>query len=298
MKHAYLITAHTNFRILNLLFEALDDPDNDFYLLFDKKLKLSDEEIIRYQPEYSKIFTLPRAEINWGGYSLIDAELSLIKAALQNGYDYYHYMQGSDFPIKSKEEILSFFERNKGQEFIDFKPDFYQLAHFRCDYYHPFADNRLCRTQKWLRYLDYGVAYAQKAVGFRRGKEALYFGSTLFSITHGFAQYVVRQESSIKKRFRKTIAADEVFLQTLLMESDFKNNSFRFGQPYSNCYLVDWSRNNGNSPYTFVTEDYRELITSDPFLLFARKFNEEEDFHIIELLFEHITKNEQYPRCI
>ena len=39
MKHAYLITAHKNFKILDLLLELLDDNDNDFYILIDKKLE-------------------------------------------------------------------------------------------------------------------------------------------------------------------------------------------------------------------------------------------------------------------
>lgn len=53
MKHAYLITAHTNFKILNLLLEVLDDDDNDFFILIDKKVKKDNGELIWYLPKRS-----------------------------------------------------------------------------------------------------------------------------------------------------------------------------------------------------------------------------------------------------
>ena len=73
MKHAYLITAHKNFRILNLLLEVLDDADNDFYILIDKKNKKKNSDLIWYSPRYSGLYMLPRIIINWAGYSQIDA---------------------------------------------------------------------------------------------------------------------------------------------------------------------------------------------------------------------------------
>ena len=81
MKHAYLITAHKNFKILDLLLELLDDNDNDFYILIDKKVEENNDELIHYLPRYSELNLLPRIMINWAGYSQINAELLLLKAA-------------------------------------------------------------------------------------------------------------------------------------------------------------------------------------------------------------------------
>ena len=285
MKHAYLITAHKNFKILNLLLEVLDDADNDFYILIDKKIKKDNDALIWYSPSQSGLYLLPRIKINWAGYSQIDAELLLLNAATPKLYDYYHYMQGSDFPIKNKREIAEFFERNKGFEFVDFNPSQYEFAHYKCDYYHLFTNCRYFRTNKLLRLLNHGFAKGQKLLRMRRGNEELYHGSALFSITHDFAMYILNEEPFIKKRYHMALAADEVFLQTLLMKSEFMDNVFRFEEPGANCYLIDWIRKSGNSPYTYIMSDYDKLIASEPHCLFARKFDEDVDYQIVEKLY-------------
>lgn len=289
MKHAYLITAHKNFKILDLLLKVLDDRNNDFYILFDEKVKKDNNELIRYSPRYSELIILPRVLINWAGYSQINAEYLLLKAATPKQYDYYHYMQGSDFPLKTKGEIAEFFENNKGFEFVDFNPSQYEFAHYKCDYYHPFTNCRYFRSNKLLRLMNHGIAKGQKLFGLRRGKEELYHGSALFSITHDFAIYVLENESYIQKRFNKALAADEVFLQTLLMNSDFRDRVYRFEEPGANCYLIDWDRRNGNSPHTYVFEDYDKLKSSETRFLFARKFDEKTDYQIIERIYQSIN---------
>ena len=285
MKHAYLIIVHTNFKILNLLLEVLDDADNDFYVLIDKKVMKDNDELIWYSPKHSGLFILPRLVIIWAGYSMIDAELLLLKAATPKKYDYYHYMQGSDFPIKSKSEIASFFDKNQGYEFVDFNSLNYEFAHYKCDYYHLFTNCRYFRTNKLINLLNHGFAKGQKILGLRRGQERLYHGSSLFSITHSFAMYILKEETYIKKRYHMTLAADEVFLQTLLMESEFKDRIYRFEESGANCYLIDWTKRNGNSPYTYILSDYDKLIESDSRFLYARKFDEEIDFQIVKKLF-------------
>ena len=289
MKHAYLITVHKNFKILNLLLESLDDKDNDFYILIDKKVKADNNEVIWYFPRFSKLCILPRVLINWGGYSQINAVYLLLKAATPKRYDYYHYMQGSDFLIKNKDEIAAFFEVNNGLEFVDFSPSQYEFAHYKCDYFHLFTNCRYFRKNKLLRLLNYGIVKVQQLIRINRTKEELYYGSALFSITHDFAIYVLENESYISMRFNMTLAADEVFLQTLLMNSDFKDRVFHFEESGANCYLIDWDRHNGNSPYTYVVEDYDKLKMSETRFLFARKFDEKTDYKIIERICQSIN---------
>ena len=296
MKHAYLITAHKNFKILNLLLEALDDADNDFYILIDKKIEKDNDALIWYSPSQSGLYLLPRIQINWAGYSQIDAELLLLNAATPKHYDYYHYMQGSDFPIKNKEEISAFFEKNKGFEFVEFNPSQYEFAHYKCDYYHLFSNCRYFRTNRVLRLLNHGFAKGQKLLGLRRGKEELYHGSALFSITHDFALYVLENKPLIQKCYGKALSADEVFLQTLLMDSEFKDHVFQFEEPGANCYLIDWTKRNGNSPYTYVSADFDKLVKSESRYLFARKFDEEVDFQIVEKLHYRATNKELLNR--
>lgn len=288
MKHAYLIVIHTNFKILNMLLETLDRKENDFYILIDKKVKIQDREIIRYTTKYSNVHLLPRVIVNWGGYSQINAVLLLLKEAAKNGYDYYHFMQGSDFPIKSADAINSFFEEHNGYEFVDFDPKNYEFAKVKCNYYHPFCNSRLFRICRPVRWISYTFAEIQRILRLGKDNQQLYNGSALFSITHRCAEFVISNEDYIQRRYSHSMSADEVFLQTLLMNSDFKDKIYCFEKKGSNCYLIDWQRKSGNSPYTFTSADFDMLVNSDEKFLFARKFSENVDFEVVQKLFRYL----------
>ncbi len=67
------------------------------------------------------------------------------------------------------------------------------------------------------------------------------------------------------------MCGDEIFLQTILWNSPFKENIYRFNDEYrSNLREVDWKRGN---PYVWgsSSEDFELLKNSDK--LFARKFS-------------------------
>ena len=113
MRHAMIMTVHTNFNILQKFVELFDDTRYDFYILVDKKTNTPNEEIIKQMPKHSKLVFLPRMNIYWAGYSQIDAYLRLIETSSEKNYDYYHFLQGSDFPLKTKEYVNDFFEKDK-----------------------------------------------------------------------------------------------------------------------------------------------------------------------------------------
>lgn len=286
MRHAYLITTHKNFRILDYLMELLDQKDTDFYILVDKKLNNTMKDLCNYIPKQSMIFELEPIEINWGGRSQIHAQLYLLEKAINGNYDYYHFMQGSDFPIKSKDEINDFFEKNNGFEFIDFEPLNYDFAKFKCDYYHFFVDNRFYRRSKILKFLNHASVKLQKMIGINRHDRELYHGSALSSLTHQCAKYIVNDKENIKRRYKHTLAADEVFLQTEIFNSDYFTKLYIYNNRYSNIRFIDWNRRNGSSPYTFKKEDLNLLLESKGYY-FARKFDESE-FEIIEELYKSL----------
>ena len=121
----------------------------------------------------------------------------------------------------------------------------------------------------------------QKKIGVNRIKKLeLEFakGGQWFSITHDAALYVLDSQKLINKIFRWTISADEIFLQTVIFNSEFKdsidNNTLRY---------IDWNR---GSPYTFREDDYDVLINSNCF--FARKFDINTDERIINLIYNYL----------
>ena len=118
MKHAYLILAHTEFEVLKLLVSCLDDPRNDIYVHFDKKVAVLPE----LQTRLAGLTVLDRRiDVRWGAPSMVEAELVLFEAALAQGpYQYYHLLSGVDLPLKSQDYIHDYFDRHAGEEFIGY----------------------------------------------------------------------------------------------------------------------------------------------------------------------------------
>jgi hypothetical protein len=85
----------------------------------------------------------------------------------------------------------------------------------------------------------------------KKSNETFHSGSTWFTITHSFAEYILAHQAWIEKTFLYGLACDEVFMQTLIMKSPFKSkiNHGNDGTT-QNLRYIDWKRRDKNSPYT------------------------------------------------
>lgn len=122
MKQAFLIIAHNQFNLLKTLVQLLSSDERcDVYVHIDKKSQipcwLSDTTGLG-----KNVFLLKkRVDNRWGDFSQIETELELFKSAYNHGpYTFYHLLSGVDLPIKPIGEILNFFEKHKGKEFVGF----------------------------------------------------------------------------------------------------------------------------------------------------------------------------------
>lgn len=71
------------------------------------------------------------------------------------------------------------------------------------------------------------------------------------------------------RRFRMTLAPDEIFLPTLVWASPFRRNIYDTADPTRGSQrLVDWER---GRPYVWQEADFDELMHAPA--LFARKFS-------------------------
>lgn len=280
MKHAILILAHKNFFRLKKLVEYLDDPDNDIYVHVDSSAVDFDKPYFDGACKFSRLFFVePRIKVNWGGYSGVRAELSLLECAVStDDYGYLHLLSGSDLPIKSQKFIHNFFEDNSGLEFVE-SHDMTGHTLMRCRYYTLFPEHSgfppaqfANNVFKWL--LRLCRIPMNRNVDFKGG-------SNWFSITGGFASYVCSQKEWVEKTFRHACMCDEAFLQTLLARSPFAANCAGRNMRY-----VDWSRreNGHRHPHTFTMEDWNSL--KDSGCLFARKFDDAVDAAVMDRITE------------
>ena len=287
MRHAYLIIAHNNPKILYAQVKILKDIDTDFYYHLDRRFDFDKNKLIELAGDSRCIF-LPSKKVQWGKYSQIDCELRLLESAIQGDYDYYHLISGVDMPIKTKIEIDNFFQKNNGKEFIHFdKKKVAQQVTDRIALYH-FCPGRKNYERK-LNGFFYKIQKLLKVNRLAGLEWEVQKGANWFSITRDLANYVVQNKKLIKKRFACSFCGDEVFLQTLVWNSEFKNNLYdqTFADDYHSCMrYIDWERGN---PYVFTKEDLQELIEVD--YLFARKFSSDaKNGEIVELLIDRLAK--------
>lgn len=292
MKHAYMIIAHNQFDLLKLLIKSLDHPQNDFFIHIDKKVKNFNFEEFKGITQHSNITFTERVSVQWGGFSQINTELILLKKAIQGNYDYYHLLSGIDLPIKPVNQILEFFEQNNGTEFMHFcKPEFCQSINTirRVKYYWPLQEI-FGRETGLYYYISKLSIKLQEVLHINRLKNQnlkIACGANWFSITHSLASYVLGNEDFIKKLCKQGICVDEIFLQTLVANSNFINNVYKLndeGDYISSIRYIDWERGN---PYTFCKDDFDDLINSE--CLFAREFNIQTEPEICYQIFGFVT---------
>ena len=286
--HAYMIIAHNQFELLAKLIQALDDERNDIFLHIDAKVKNFNFDFFSNLTRYSKIhFTNERLDVIWGDFSQVQCEMLLLKTAVQNEspdkpYSYFHLLSGVDLPIKSNDEIHRFFHENSGKEFIHYTD--YPVSESsinRIKYYHFFRK----KNNKINRFLAQIVLEGQKIIKINRLKNSelkVQKGCNWFSITGDLAKYVVANQDKYQNIFKYSYCGDEIFIQTIVENSEFKNNLFMPNcddDHFACARLIDWKRGN---PYVWRSEDY-ELIKTSP-CMFARKFDMNVDCEIIKLL--------------
>ena len=293
MKHAFLIIAHANWRQLGDLVAQLDDPMHDIYVHVDRRARGFDAEALRGRANRSAVFIYREYAVCWGDASQMYAPLFLMqRASAADEYDYYHILSGMDLPLKTNAELHAFFEAHPGCEFLSVraltpKKDAEKIRRARL--YHLLTRRR---TESALAVLlDRALIAAQIALGVNRlrgEKWQIMYGSNWASLTHDFVRCVCDHAEKLRRLFRWTNNADELYLQTIAYNCGFMD---RIYQPENgervNLRYTDWKRGNGKSPYTFRAEDYAMLRAN--INLFARKFSEGVDREIIDRILSDLN---------
>jgi hypothetical protein len=296
-RHAYLITAHDKPEQLKLLLSLLDDSNNDLYLHIDKKATSIHDNDLASVVKQASIQFVPRLDARWGSEVFIDAIASLLREAVQTEHAYYHLVSGVDLPLKPQEEICAFFAKHAGKEFVAFdqKSADRRVLVQRLGRY---SFRRPVKPLALSVYKRFEPVWnkLQSALGVNRLKRcSVVFqkGAVWFSITHTFALYVLEQFPHYRPYYKHSICADEVWLQTILVNSPFMERRFFSGwddELAATMRYVDWS-DGGRSPKVLVSEDYDTLISSGA--LFARKFDQAMDNVVIDRIAQSVRSHEK-----
>lgn len=288
-KEAILIMAHNNLNILKKTILLLDSEFFDIYIHIDKKSNININELRRICKK-SKIYVFKEFNIRWADYSQVECEIFLLNEAVKGKYSYYHLISGADMPLKKPKDIYDFFENSGNKEFIAFESKI--IPKIKLDwikYYYFFG--RISKNSKIIKILEFLSVLLQKIMRINRIKNTstIYLnGDNWFSITHNLALYVLTQQNKLESQYKYTKSPDEIFLQTIVYNSKYKENLYN--KEYDNSHeacmrKIDWSR---GRPYIYKIDDFNELVSSN--CMFARKFDENVDMEIVNKLYNYLTK--------
>ena len=276
MKHVAMIIAHENPNQIEVLTRVF--VDSGWFVVIHIDAIMPENEYLSLCQSLSSdsVKFIERKHISWGSYLLVETELRLLKAAISWEADYYHLFSGADLPIKPTPAFEEFITRHSGTEFVHIIPDWAKSIGIknRFSLYH-LLQNKVGRSKGILWVVNRILLQMQRVIKVDRTKHnatvEFFGGMQWFSITHAFASYVLDNQKWISSTFSHGLCVDEIFLQTLLMNSPFAQNRYIPEDTKAmsgSLRLVDWVR---GKPYTWQHADFNELINNDNFI--ARKFS-------------------------
>lgn len=286
MKQAILVTAYKNVNHLRDMVEFFDD-DYVFYIHLDKKSKVEEKELHLLAND-KRVHLFHVYKTNWGGINHLKSILFLMEMALKDtSIEYLHLLSGHDFPINSPEFISDFVKKNKDKQFIEYfelpAKNWENGGRDRFIYYnlHDYIDAKGRYGQLLHKFIR-----LQKKFDLKRnasfGGLKLYGGSTWWSLSYDCCNYVkdfIHKNSDYLKRFKFTFCAEEIFFQTIVLNSPFKDKVVN-----NNLRHIVWEMRNGNIPAVLDETDLESLKGSSH--LFARRFDYPASEKIISLLKE------------
>ncbi len=279
MKIAYLMLFHKDPRLFKRSIEMLSSEDCGFFVHIDRKSDIR---------EFSDIcggnilFCEQRIPVHWAEFSQIDATMLLVRQALASSakYDYFIFLQGGTYPLRSGGYIRRLLEKNRGWEFMNLvkmPAPGYPLSKINTLRYPSDKPVRRFATRALAKL---GLAERDYRK-YLRGLEA-YSGHACWALSKDACQYVAEFATSnphVERYFQETFAPDESFFQTILGNSPLRSSIRK------NLVYADWSTSVGDHPAMLNEEHVKffeaqeKVWVEDEWgsgeMLFARKFSDD-----------------------
>jgi hypothetical protein len=269
---AFILLCHKDPKGIIAQAERLTAVGDYVAIHFDRRAKPEDFEAIRtgLASNPNITFTKRRVKCGWGEWTLVEATLLAVEAAVAAfpRATHFYMLSGDCMPIKSAEYAHDFLERNDVdyiESFDFFKSDWIKtgIKEERLIYRHWFNE----RNTKALFYASMKL---QKKFGFARqvpADIAMQIGSQWWCLRRRTVEWVLdfcKTRKDVMRFFRTTWIPDETFFQTivrhLVPENEIKSRTLTF------LMFTDYGM-----PLTFYNDNYDLLVSQD--YLFARKIS-------------------------
>jgi hypothetical protein len=226
---SYLLLVHEDPSHLHVLLNRLATTSARFHIHVDRKM-----DILPFQHAAEGVervhFCEPRVEVTWAAFSVVEATLRLIEAALTDEPECGRFvlLSGTDYPIATSAEISAFFDRHPRRQFIRRFPvleaDGPQSWKVRGRHFRGLAPRH-----SWRRLPLFALERTLRLLPRRLPQEwPLMCGSQWWALTSECARYCLEfshARPDILRFFRTVFAPDEVFFHSVVHNSPFAGDA-------------------------------------------------------------------------
>jgi hypothetical protein len=217
-------------------------------------------------------FARKRIRCGWGEWSLVQATLHALRAAVEDfpRATHFYMLSGDCMAIKSAEYTHQFLDEND-RDFIE-SVDYFNSNWIKTGWKEERLIYRHWFNERTQRKLFYGMFEVQKRLGLTRKIPAdvqIHIGSQWWCLRRRTVEWLldfVKQRRDVMRFFRTTWIPDETFFQTLVRhlvpEAEIESRSLTF------LMFTDYGM-----PVTFYNDHYDLLLSQN--YLFARKISPE-----------------------
>ncbi len=254
----FLIQAHKDIAQLNALVEQLQDEDFVVYVNLDRKCALDPAAV-----HPGARLVADRVDVHWGTFSQVQAVLNSLAQIVAEvpEFDKVLFLSAQDFPLLSNAALKEALAALAGRELLDTvaigSAPGQWAADYRYQYFHPARASRLQRIACALanRLLRAGGATRRLPGGLRP-----YGGSSWWALSRGCVRMLlerVAREPGLARFFRRAACPDEMFFQTLVMDSPFRARVLG-----SNFRYVQWPEHGARNPKVLDEGDFERIAAS------------------------------------
>ena len=294
--HIFAVVCHkiTNPLIYNV--RKLSKSKNALILiLFDKKS--ADEEFIKLQKEFlglENVEFVERISIDWAKFSQVEGSLLMMSYIQNIDYKYFSLISGDDVAIPTFNEVINLLNQSYKErcEFIGYNPSssgaskpYNRLIINYPDFFYKRNKSRITRLRKLTVFCFLYL--------FRRRNIChlphLYKGCNWFTISKEAIDYVfsyLENNPNYIESFANSYCSDEMFFQTILYNSPFRENIYGIDSEMKDCAMalrdIDWETG-PEFPKVYHEEDFEKIKSRG--MLFARKIDSNTPIEVLEKYF-------------
>ncbi len=273
-KIAYILLCHKDPDAIVMQAERLTAAGDYVAIHFDASAPLEAFRSIRdaLDDNPNVTFARPRQRCGWGEWSLVQATLNAVEAAVEAfpRATHFYMLSGDCMPIKTAEYAHRFLDAHD-VDFIE-SVDFFESDWIKTGMKEDRLIYRHYLNERKHKALFYATVNLQRRLGLKRAIPSdiqVQIGSQWWCLRRRTIEWIlefIRKRRDVLRFFRTTWIPDETFFQTLVRhlvpENEIESRSLTF------LMFSDYGM-----PVTFYNDHYDLLLSQD--YLFARKISPE-----------------------